>query len=74
MVGKLAREYEPHRTEQETLNWWSANRTYQKTKKKLVKRPKFYFLDGPPYVTNAPHVGLAWNKNAQRYRDPILLG
>ena len=62
MVGKLAREYDPHRTEQETLNWWSTNRTYQKTKKKLAKRPKFYFLDGPPYVTNAPHVGLAWNK------------
>src|SRR5437899_10654259 len=62
MVGKHARGYDPHRTEQETLNWWSTNRTYQKTKKKLLKRPKFYFLDGPPYVTNAPHVGLAWNK------------
>jgi len=61
-VGKLAREYNPHQTEQETLNWWNTNRTYQKTKKKLVKRSKFYFLDGPPYVTNAPHVGLAWNK------------
>jgi isoleucyl-tRNA synthetase len=62
MVGKPSREYDPHRTEQETLNWWITNRTYQKTKKKLAKRPKFYFLDGPPYVTNAPHVGLAWNK------------
>ncbi len=61
-MGKLAREYNPHQTEQETLNWWNTNRTYQKTKKKLVKRSKFYFLDGPPYVTNAPHVGLAWNK------------
>jgi isoleucyl-tRNA synthetase len=61
-VGKLAREYDPHKTEQDTLNSWSSNRTYQKTKKKLLKRPKFYFLDGPPYVTNAPHIGLAWNK------------
>jgi isoleucyl-tRNA synthetase len=61
-VGKLAREYDPHKTEQDTLNSWNSNRTYQKTKKKLLKRPKFYFLDGPPYVTNAPHVGLAWNK------------
>jgi len=61
-VGKLAKEYNSHQTEQETLNWWNTNRTYQKTKKKLVKRSKFYFLDGPPYVTNAPHVGLAWNK------------
>jgi isoleucyl-tRNA synthetase len=61
-VGKLSREYDPRQSEQEILNWWSTNRTYQKTKKKLVKHPKFYFLDGPPYVTNAPHVGLAWNK------------
>src|SRR5438445_489148 len=61
-VGKLSREYDPRQSEQEILNWWSTNRTYQKTKKKLVKRPKFYFLDGPPYVTNAPHVGIAWNK------------
>jgi isoleucyl-tRNA synthetase len=62
MVGKLAREYDPHRTEQEILSWWNTNRTYQKTKKKFLKHPKFFFLDGPPYVTNAPHVGLAWNK------------
>jgi isoleucyl-tRNA synthetase len=61
-VGKLSREYDPRQSEKEILNWWSTNRTYQKTKKKLLKHPKFYFLDGPPYVTNAPHVGLAWNK------------
>src|SRR5947209_5078923 len=61
-VGKLSREYDPRQSEQEILNWWSTNRTYQKTKKKLVKRPKFYFLDGPPYVTNAPHVWIAWKK------------
>jgi isoleucyl-tRNA synthetase len=61
-VGKLAREYDPHKAEQDTLNWWNTNRVYQKTKKKLVKRPRFYFLDGPPYVTNEPHVGTAWNK------------
>jgi isoleucyl-tRNA synthetase len=61
-VGKLAREFDSHRLEQETLDWWNTNRIYQKTKKKLLKRPKFYFLDGPPYVTNAPHIGLAWNK------------
>jgi len=25
-------------------------------------RPKFFFLDGPPYVTERIHVGTAWNK------------
>jgi isoleucyl-tRNA synthetase len=61
-VGKLEREYDPRQAEQDTLKWWSSSRIYQKTKKKLLKRPKFYFLDGPPYVTNEPHVGTAWNK------------
>ena len=61
-VGKLSREYNPQQDEQKTLEWWRSSQTYHKTKKRLAKRPKFFFLDGPPYVTNAPHVGLAWNK------------
>ena len=61
-VGKLSKEYDPHQTEKELLDWWSSNRIYQKTKKKFSHSPKFYFLDGPPFVTNEPHVGTAWNK------------
>jgi len=61
-VGKLAREYDPPRNEEDILRFWKTNRSYQKTKKKLLGKPKFYFLDGPPYVTAAPHVGTAWNK------------
>ena len=62
-LGKLGRDYNPQRTEEEVLKSWQTNQSYQKTKKKLLNRPKFYFLDGPPYVTNVPHVGLAWNKS-----------
>ncbi len=61
-VGKLVREYNPQKVEEEVLRWWENNNSYLKTKKKLLNRPKFYFLDGPPYVTNPPHVGTAWNK------------
>ncbi len=61
-VGKLAREYNPPRNEEDILQFWKTNRSYQKTKKKLLRKPKFYFLDGPPYVTAPPHVGTAWNK------------
>ncbi|HLE64732.1 MAG TPA: class I tRNA ligase family protein, partial [Candidatus Bathyarchaeia archaeon] len=61
-VGKLGREYNPQRAEEEVLKFWQANRSYEKTKKKLLNRPKFYFLDGPPYVNAPPHVGTAWNK------------
>jgi isoleucyl-tRNA synthetase len=61
-LGKLARDYKPTESEEEVLRWWKTSRAYDKTKKRLVKSPKFYFLDGPPYVTNPPHVGTAWNK------------
>ncbi len=61
-VRKLSREYKPGQSEQEILQWWKTSRVYEKTKKRLLRKPKFYFLDGPPFVTNAPHVGTAWNK------------
>ena len=61
-VGKISREYKPSKTEEEVLHWWETSRAYEKTKRRLLKKPKFYFLDGPPYVTNEPHVGTAWNK------------
>jgi isoleucyl-tRNA synthetase len=61
-VGKLSREYKPAKSEEEILHWWKTSGAYEKTKKRLLRRPKFYFLDGPPFVTNAPHVGTAWNK------------
>ena len=61
-VGKLSRDYRPQESEEKILNWWKATRAYEKTKKRLLAKPKFYFLDGPPFVTNPPHVGTAWNK------------
>lgn len=61
-MGKLSREYNSTSSEEQILRWWKNNGSYQKTKKRLLKGPKFYFLDGPPYVTAAPHVGTAWNK------------
>ncbi|HEX9613376.1 MAG TPA: hypothetical protein VGA05_07155, partial [Candidatus Bathyarchaeia archaeon] len=51
-VGKLSREYKPSQSEEEVLNWWKTSQAYEKTKRKLLKKPKFYFLDGPPFVTN----------------------
>lgn len=61
-VGKLSRDYKPVESEEQVLRWWKTSKAYQRTKKRLLKKPKFYFLDGPPYVTNPPHVGTAWNK------------
>jgi isoleucyl-tRNA synthetase len=61
-VGRLSREYRPRESEERILQWWNSSKAYERTKKRLLNKPKFYFLDGPPYVTNPPHVGTAWNK------------
>ena len=61
-VGKISQKYSPSALEKEVLNWWKKNKIYEKVKQRLQGKSKFYFLDGPPYVTNPPHVGTAWNK------------
>jgi len=61
-VGKIPHTYSPERLEKEIIDWWSKNQIYEKVKQKLQGNTQFYFLDGPPYVTNPPHVGTAWNK------------
>ncbi len=66
-VGKLSRDYNPSQSEEEILRWWKAGRVYEETKKRLLKKPKFFFLDGPPFVTNPPHVGTAWNKTLKDF-------
>ncbi|MHA1593795.1 MAG: isoleucine--tRNA ligase [Candidatus Baldrarchaeia archaeon] len=59
-VRALSGNYEPHKVEQEIFEFWEREKIYEKAKNKGEK--KFYFLDGPPYVTNPIHVGTAWNK------------
>ena len=61
-VGKISREYKPSKTEEEVLQWWKTSGAYEKTKRRLLRKSNFYFLDGPPFVTNPPHVGTGWNK------------
>ncbi|MGQ9543789.1 MAG: isoleucine--tRNA ligase [Candidatus Bathyarchaeia archaeon] len=61
-VGKIPQTYSPKELEGKILDWWSRNSIYMKVKERLRGKEKFYFLDGPPYVTNPPHVGTAWNK------------
>jgi isoleucyl-tRNA synthetase len=54
-VGRFQKPYNPREVEEEVLRWWKENNIYEKTKR-MGRGPKFYFLDGPPYVTNPPHV------------------
>jgi len=66
-VGLLPRRFSPLSYEEELLKLWEE--IYPKVKEAVREGPKFYFLDGPPYVTNPIHVGTAWNKLV---KDAIL--
>ncbi len=54
--------YEYEKTEREMLEFWEREKIYEKAKNKNKKGKKFYFVDGPPYVTGEIHPGTAWNK------------
>ncbi len=61
--------YDVIEVEKKTLKFWDKNEIYQKAKKKVKGKKKFYFLDGPPYTSGKVHLGTAWNKSL---KDSIL--
>jgi len=61
-IKVLSNKYDPVSIEEEVMKFWEENEIYKKIKEKNRGKTKFYFLDGPPYVTNPIHVGTAWNK------------
>jgi len=56
------KEYNPHVLEEKIEKFWKENDIYNKVKKARETGPDYYFLDGPPYVSGAIHLGTAWNK------------
>ncbi|MGC8669724.1 MAG: isoleucine--tRNA ligase [Candidatus Micrarchaeia archaeon] len=51
---------ELNRKEEEILKFWLENNVNQKIKEKNKDGKKFYFLEGPPYVTGVPGFHHAW--------------
>ncbi|MCX6815154.1 MAG: isoleucine--tRNA ligase [Candidatus Aenigmarchaeota archaeon] len=50
--------YDPKKIEQEILGYWKRKKIPERiTDFGSSKKPKFYLLDGPPYVNGIPHVG-----------------
>ncbi|MEM1559504.1 MAG: isoleucine--tRNA ligase [Candidatus Bathyarchaeia archaeon] len=63
MVGGLTlKRYDPKAFEEDILRWWFDGGVYERARSKSRVKGRFYFLDGPPYVTASIHVGTAWNK------------
>ncbi|AHF79437.1 isoleucine--tRNA ligase [Thermococcus paralvinellae] len=56
------REYNAQLLEEKMEKFWAENNIYEKVKQSRANGPKYYFLDGPPYVSGAIHLGTAWNK------------
>jgi len=56
------REYNPQVLEEKIEAFWKENDVYNKVKKAREDGLDYYFLDGPPYVSGAIHLGTAWNK------------
>ncbi|MBU0591878.1 class I tRNA ligase family protein, partial [Candidatus Micrarchaeota archaeon] len=54
--------YDHQKVEEEVLEFWKKNKTYEKVKKKNEGNEPFYFCDGPPYATGQIHPGTGWNK------------
>ncbi|OYT41721.1 MAG: isoleucine--tRNA ligase, partial [Candidatus Aenigmarchaeota archaeon ex4484_224] len=48
--------------EKDVLKFWEERKIYEKVKQKNKDKPKFFFLDGPPYATGYIHMGTALNK------------
>ncbi len=62
-------KYDPIKQEPEILEFWKANRIYEKAGEMNKGKKKFYFLDGPPYTSGKVHLGTAWNKSL---KDMVL--
>ncbi len=60
-VGEIPKDYGSRAVEEEAFRQWGEGCIPQKLRDRKTGK-KFYFLDGPPYVTNPIHVGTAWNK------------
>ncbi len=50
-------------SEEKILGYWKKNRINEKVREKNKGGKKFYFLDGPPFVTGDLHPGQMWVKS-----------
>ena len=48
--------------ENKIQRFWQEQNIYDKTSKQRENKPRYSFLDGPPYCSGRIHLGTAWNK------------
>lgn len=52
-----------NKIEKDILKFWNENKIYEKWRFSQLNKPKFNFLEGPPYTTGSPHLGHLWNRS-----------
>ena len=59
-IEEAPRTYNSRIIRDKIQNFWEEQQIYEKTRKKMEDKPKFSFLDGPPYCSGRIHLGTAW--------------
>ena len=54
-------DYKHRELELQILDYWQKSHILEALRKRNAKKPKFYFLEGPPYTSGRVHLGTAWN-------------
>jgi len=61
-IEEAPRSYNSRIIQEKIQNFWEEKQIYQNTCNMREGKPKFSFLDGPPYCSGRIHLGTAWNK------------
>ena len=61
-IEEAQRSYKSRIIEEKVQKFWEDMDIYERTKKMREDKPKYSFLDGPPYCSGRIHLGTAWNK------------
>lgn len=65
----LYTDYNFKELEPQILKFWEKKKVVDKQRTKNKKKPRFYFLQGPPYTSGRVHLGTAWNMSL---KDMVL--
>ena len=61
-IEEAPRSYNSRIIQEKIQNFWEYQQIYQNIRNMREGKPKFSFLDGPPYCSGRIHLGTAWNK------------
>ena len=61
-IQEAEKSYQSNIIEEKVQKFWKERDIYKRTNQLRENKPKYSFLDGPPYCSGRIHLGTAWNK------------